>query len=147
MARRKRNRKNTNGRRNRRRDDRNGADLKVGYFAYCGIDALCDHDACIITGSKQAMRNLLDRLGPEGDVYTIRATTAAEVLAGIGVGAAYALDEQAYGLFLAPAQEEGLPIGPEDFSDPGPIGLHFVRVQVPAPFEPSESWLPAVANG
>lgn len=110
-------------------------DPVVGYFAYSDLDALCEHDACIITGSKAALGGLLDRLGPEFAHYTIRSTTAAELLAGITQGAPYALDEEAYERLRAPAHKIGLPLPPEDFSDPGPIGLHFVRLQIPIPFE------------
>ena len=39
-------------------------------------------------------------------------------------------DQQAYGRFLGPAQRAGLPVQQEDFSDPGPTGIHLVRVQV-----------------
>jgi len=78
--------------------------------------------------------------------FSSRQTTAREILTGIGQGGAYAFDELAYGRFLTPAQQEGLPIGPEDFSEPGPIGLHFVRVEFLVPFEPIGSSLPAIAN-
>lgn len=40
-----------------------------------------------------------------------------------------ALDEQAYGVFLPLGQAAGLTLKEEDFSDPGPLGMHFVRIQ------------------
>ena len=137
MARRKRRGTTAKGKRKGTRPRRNNPfrDPVVGYFAYSDRDALCEHDACIVTGSNAALDGLLNRLGPEFAHYTIRATTAAEVLAGITEGAAYALDEEAYGRLRAPAHKIGLPLPAEDFSDPGPIGLHFVRLQIPVPFE------------
>ena len=44
------------------------------------------------------------------------------------LGGAYCFDEEAYGHFLPPAQAAGLPLVEEDFSDPGPTGIHLVRV-------------------
>jgi hypothetical protein len=44
------------------------------------------------------------------------------------LGGAYAFDEQAYGRFLPEAQQAGLPLVEEDFSDPGPTGIHLVRI-------------------
>ena len=39
-------------------------------------------------------------------------------------------DEEAYGRFLEPGRRLGMPLTDEDFSDPGPLGMHFVRVQL-----------------
>jgi hypothetical protein len=36
--------------------------------------------------------------------------------------------EQAYGRFLPEAQRAGLALVEEDFSDPGPTGIHLVRI-------------------
>ena len=38
-------------------------------------------------------------------------------------------DEEADNRFLPLAQSEGLNLGPEDFSDPEPHGVHLLRVQ------------------
>ncbi len=52
-----------------------------------------------------------------------------KIMTGLRRGAAYCFDEQAYNRFLPLAQMEGLSLGPEDFSDPGPHGVHLLRVQ------------------
>ena len=89
MARRKRRGTTAKGKRKGTPARRNNSlkDPVVGYFAYSDLDALCEHDACIITGSKAALGGLLDRLGPEFAHYTVRSTTAAELLDGITQGA------------------------------------------------------------
>ncbi len=50
-------------------------------------------------------------------------------MTGLRLGAAYCFDEEAYNRFFPLAQMEGLSLGPEDFSDPGPHGVHLLRVQ------------------
>jgi len=101
------------------------------------LDVVCDGDACVVTGTTRVLHKAIDRCDPGmAASYSIRPTTAMEILAGIGRGGAYAFDELAYQRFLTPARRKGLPIEPEDFSDPGPIGLHFVHVQFHMPFEP-----------
>jgi hypothetical protein len=53
------------------------------------------------------------------------------------LGGAYAFDETAYRAFLPHARRLGLELEEQDFSDAGPTGLHFVRVQivVTSPFD------------
>jgi hypothetical protein len=48
---------------------------------------------------------------------------------GISLGAAYCFDEESYNRFYPLATQEGLKLGPEDFSDNTRPGFHFVRVQ------------------
>lgn len=109
----------------RRQAERNP---QIGYFAYRGMQTVCDGDGCVIAGSREQMATVLERLGLQG--FTVRPTTFSEILAGLRRGGAYCFDEQAYGRLLGPAQKAGLPLSEEDFSDPGPTGLHFVRVQL-----------------
>jgi len=60
---------------------------------------------------------------------TIKKTTFGEIMTGLRLGAAYCFDQEAYNRFFPLAQRDGLNLGPQDFSDPGPHGLHFFRVQ------------------
>lgn len=104
------------------------ADLQIGYFAHNGIQALCEGDACLITGSVEAMKHFIRvaRFSGAG----VHATTFSEILQGIKLGAAYCFDEQAYGRFLEPGRAAGLTLTDEDFSDPGPTGTHLLIVRL-----------------
>ncbi len=102
----------------------------IGYFAFRGLEAVCDGDACVIAGSSEKMAQMIEcRLGKAKE-YTIRATSYSEIWSGMQQGAAYCFDEGAYGVFFPMAQARGLPLGEEDFSDPGPWGIHLVRVSM-----------------
>ena len=102
----------------------------VGWFASSGMNAVCDGDACVIAGSEKAMRVFLSRLASGSPAaFTVKRTRFGEILAGLQLGAAYSFDEEAYNRFFPLAQAEGLGLGPEDFSEPGPTGVHLVRVQ------------------
>jgi len=103
-------------------------DPVIGYFAFRGMEAVCDGDGCVIAGSRDEMAKILKQWGR--DHFTIKATTLSEILWGVRRGGAYCFDEQAYGRFLAPGRKAGLPLSEEDFSEPGPTGLHFVRIQL-----------------
>jgi hypothetical protein len=113
----------------------NRARTVIGWFAFAGPNILCDGDACVIAGSPEAMRKIMARRATRGaPPLTIKKTRFGEIMTGLRLGAAYCFDEEAYNRFLPLAQREGLDLGPEDFSDPGPHGVHLLRVQ----------WLPAV---
>jgi hypothetical protein len=103
----------------------------IGYVACDGLYCLCDGDGCVVAGSRQKMQNTLRRAGPGAQHrYKIQAARFAQIMSAIEYfGAAYCFDEEAYGRFLAPARGRGMPLQDEDFSDPGPLGMHFVRVQ------------------
>ena len=106
------------------------ADPLIGYLARDGLHVLCDGDGCVIAGSKQKLRDILRRSGPAAaNMDTIQTALFSEILAGMQRGGAYCFDEEAYGRFLAPGRRIGMPLTDEDFSDPGPLGMHFVRVQ------------------
>jgi len=103
----------------------------IGYLAHDGFDVLCDGDGCIIAGSRDKLQEILRRSGPAGTrMDTIQAARFSEILAGMRLGGAYCLDEEAYGRFLAPGRRVGLALTDEDFSDPGPLGIHLVRLQL-----------------
>lgn len=112
-------------RRGKRRDR---LDPLIGYFAVRGVNVVCDGDGCIVAGSVEKMTHIIQRHHEDADSFEIRQTTYSEIFPGIQLGGAYCFDEQAYGRFLRPAQAAGLPLVDEDFSDPGPTGIHLVRV-------------------
>lgn len=102
----------------------------IGSFASTGPNVLCDGDACVIAGSQEALRRIIMRRVTRGALaLTIKKTRFGEIMTGLRLGAAYCFDEQAYNRFLPLAQREGFNLGPEDFSDPGPYGVHLLRVQ------------------
>ena len=106
------------------------ADPLIGYLARNGPYCLCDGDGCIIAGSRAKLYDIIHRSGPAAArMNTIQAARFSEILAGMQRGGAYCFDEQAYGRFLEPGRQIGMPLTDEDFSDPGPLGMHFVRVQ------------------
>jgi hypothetical protein len=107
-------------------------DPHIGYVAGSGMIMICDGDACIVAGSQEKMRQIVERIhGPSASQYTIQATTFEHIRQCMQFfGAAYCFDEEAYGRFLGPAQRCGIPVTEQDFSDPGPLGMHFVRVQL-----------------
>jgi len=99
----------------------------VGWFASEGLGALCDGDACVIAGSRSVLDKMIART--ETRPWRIRTTTYNEILWGLRQGAAYAFDQKAYEVVLPLAQQDGLPLEEQDLSDPGPTGVHLLRVQ------------------
>jgi hypothetical protein len=120
-------RKRDKRRRDVQRRKRSGDPL-VGYVARQGSNVVCDGDACIVAGSQAAMLSILQHHRRDPAQYMIEKAAASQILQVIELGGAYAFDEEAYARFLAPAQSAGLPLGEEDFSDPGPSGIHLVRI-------------------
>ena len=104
-------------------------DPRIGYLVHDGVRTLCDGDGCIITGSRDKIRQIRDRFGRFAKMKTIQLAPFSDIWAGMRRGGAYCFDEEAYGRFLEPARAVGLMLTEEDFSDPGPLGMHFVRVQ------------------
>jgi len=103
-------------------------DPVIGYVARQGIHMACDGDACIVAGSRTAMVAILEYHRNDPAEHAIEPARCSQILQAIGLGGAYAFDEQAYGRFLPEAQQAGLPLVEEDFSDPGPTGIHLVRI-------------------
>jgi len=102
----------------------------IGHFAYLSkVEVFCEGDACLIAGSESKMEEYLSKMCEDSlSVHTIKKTRFSEILAGINAGAAYCFDEESYNRFYPLAKQEGLDLGPEDFTDETPNGLHFVRV-------------------
>jgi hypothetical protein len=76
----------------------------IGYFAYVPpVYAVCDNDACVITGSKAATQRYIASLEPDVSRYSqIKKTRLGEIMQGIRWGAAYAFDEPSYRFYLEP---------------------------------------------
>jgi len=108
--------------------DRKSRDPVVGFFAVRDMQAVCDGDGCVIAGSAKQLKEIIERHGANPRRYQIRSTTFSEIHRGIQRGGAYCFNEEAYRRFLPPAQNAGMSIGEEDFSEPGPKGVHLVRV-------------------
>ena len=88
----------------------------IGYFAYSSPQAIvCSGKACIISGSEDAMRQYLSRMGSAAK-HTVRKTRFGEIMRGLSLGAAYAFDEESYGRFLPLGREAGLALSDADFS-------------------------------
>ena len=123
--------------RERRRSGHGGPnDPVVGFVAVNQVSALCDGDALIVAGSRAALEALLARSpGPRWDIQPAR---FGHIRHCMQLGGAYGFDEAAYRAFLPHACRAGLALQDEDFSEPGPTGLHFVRVQI-APILPLDS--------
>ncbi len=104
----------------------------IGYFAYTPpMHAVCDGDACVIAGSAAKMKQYIEAVVSGSLEETrIKKTRFGEILKGLELGGAYAFDEEAYNRFHPLANKAGLPMMPQDFSDPFPTGMHFVRIQL-----------------
>jgi len=104
----------------------------IGYFAFSPpMDVVCDGDACVIAGSEDAMKGYIAKFGAAAKGSSaIRKTRFGEILTGMLQGGAYAFDEESYSRFQPLAAQAGIDIVPQDFSVPGPTGMHFVRVAV-----------------
>lgn len=102
----------------------------VGYFAYArDRNVICDGDACVIAGTRQAMEHYVKELaGASARDPTIRKTRFGEIMLGLQHGAPYSFDETAYQRFLPLAQREGMELREQDPA-PGREGLHLVRVE------------------
>ena len=103
----------------------------IGYLVHDGVATLCDGDGCIRAGSRDRIRQIRDRFGPRfAGMKTIQPAPFSDIWTGMRRGGAYCFDEEAYGRFLEPSRRVGMTLTDEDFSDPGPLGMHFVRVQL-----------------
>jgi len=96
-----------------------GRDTKViGYFASSSPRAVvCTGEACVISGSGEAMREYIAEVHPEGgERHTVRKTRFGGIVQGLSLGAAYAFDEASYARFLPLGREAGLGLSEADFS-------------------------------
>ena len=109
------------------------SDPVVGFVAVDQVGGLCDGDALVVAGSRAALEVVIARSPARR--WKIQPARFAHIWQCMQLGGAYAFDETAYRAFLPLARRAGLELQDEDFSDPGPTGLHFVRVQI-APITP-----------
>lgn len=103
-------------------------DPLIGYVARGATGMFCDGDGCIVAGSRDELRRYLGK--SDFQVSTIDPAKFSQILWVMQRGGAYCFDEEAYGRFLAPGKRAGIALTEEDFSNPGPRGMHFVRVQI-----------------
>ncbi|MCW5202409.1 MAG: hypothetical protein QTN59_07615 [Candidatus Electrothrix communis] len=103
----------------------------IGYFAYKSkTEVICDGDACVISGSEQEMKNYINSVSPDSlKKTTIKKTRFGEIINGIKLGAAYALDEQSYNRFYPLANKVGFNLKEENFSGESETGFHFVIIR------------------
>lgn len=100
----------------------------VGFVALHPHGGFCDGDALVVAASSEVLQRMLARAAPYA--WQIQPARFAPIWQCLQLGAAYCFDEAAYRVFMPLAQQAGLPLGEQDFSDPGPTGAHFVRVQI-----------------
>src|SRR5829696_6888358 len=106
----------------------------IGYFSYTKKgEVLCDGDACIIAGSKEALRHYRKEMLPTNrELDLIKKTKFIEIMKGLSCGSAYAFDKASYRNFLPLAKKSGiedLPVTNEFFTPELSKGLHFIRIQ------------------
>jgi len=89
----------------------------IGYFGYVSpTNAVCDGDACVISGSEETLRKYLKVANwTDIDKIIIKKTRFGEVLRGLLLGGPYSFDEEAYQRFYPLAKKAGLDIPIADF--------------------------------
>ncbi|MFQ5652189.1 MAG: hypothetical protein ACE5IY_19850 [bacterium] len=106
----------------------------VGFFAYASPSkVVCSGGACVISGSERAMRAYVKDVDPTGRKHTIKKTRFGEILQGLGLGAAYAFDEDSYKVFYPLAKQEGLNVAEGDFKAKKAEGFRFFTVELKSP--------------
>jgi hypothetical protein len=83
----------------------------IGYYAILRGTPyiLCDEDACVIGFKKEDLIKYITTLGTRPvEEYIIKKTTFGEVHKGMMMGGVYALDEEAYKVFLPLAKSKGM---------------------------------------
>jgi len=104
----------------------------IGYFAYASpTEVVCTDEACVITGSEEAMKDCIIEIDPDGrKKNTIKKTRFGEILKGLQLGAAYAFDEESFSRFYPLAKQEGLDVAEADFKKQKSEGWRFFTVQL-----------------
>lgn len=88
-----------------------GLNKIVGYFAYTNSGTvLCEGESCVIAGSAELMQSYLKRLPSNSNSSKdiIKKTSFGEIMDGLGQGASYAFDEEAYKIFFNLARLNGI---------------------------------------
>lgn len=107
----------------------------IGYFAFASsTEVVCTGDAgdaCVISGSVQAMKTFLTEINLDVQKRrTIKKTRFGEILRGLKLGAAYAFDEESYKKFYPLARQEGLLVAEANFDEMKSKGFRFFTVQL-----------------
>ena len=92
----------------------------IGYFAYMSAaEVICtDVDACVISGSSEAMERYVEELHPgQASKATVKKTRFGEIRLGMEMGAAYSFDQASYERFYPLAREAGIPVEWADFEE------------------------------
>ena len=90
----------------------------IGFFAYASSgEVACTGEACVIAGSYSAMKAYLSEISPDGQSMKIKKTRFGEIKTGLGLGSAYAFDEESYGRFYPLAKQTGMNVAQADFSE------------------------------
>ena len=107
-------------------------DVVIGYFGFIPpVNVVCDGDACIISGSEKSFRNYLTIANAsQSTKINIRKTTFGEVLRGLGLGAAYSFDEEAYGRFYPAAKRASLDVPVANFKNKPGKEIEFMTVRI-----------------
>ena len=104
----------------------------IGYVAFfSATDLLCtDTEACVVSGSSEAMDQYLAELGRRTADVSVRKTRFVDILNGLQLGGAYAFDSGSYGRFYPLAREAGLDVRPADFDSQHGRRFFTVRLDV-----------------
>ena len=107
----------------------------IGYFAFASpTEVVCTGDrgdACVISGSIQAMKAFLSEIDPYGQKkHTVKKTRFGEIMKGLKLGAAYGFDQKAYKKFYPLAKKKGLPVEKANFEEMKDKDLRFFTVQL-----------------
>ena len=112
----------------------------IGYFAILrgAPNILCDEDACVIGYKKEILKKYITTLGTKSTYeYIIKKTTFGEIYKGMMMGGVYALDEEAYKVFLPLAKSRGMNLAEFKFEGddqpPTPDAIRLMKV----------AWFPA----
>ena len=103
----------------------------IGHFAFSSpMGVICDGDACVISGSIEAMHNYIEStLTDSSKGVMIKKTRFSEIIQGMEKGAAYAFDEQSYNRFYPLANKTGFNLKKEDFTIQTETRFHFVVIR------------------
>ncbi|MBI5555349.1 MAG: hypothetical protein HY920_05810 [Elusimicrobia bacterium] len=84
----------------------------IGYFAYTSrMDVFCDGEACVIAGSKQAIKEYIaHNSSPQDSSYITKKTRFGEIMRGVNFGAAYCFNQEVYNRFYPLAQKTDFPL-------------------------------------
>lgn len=112
----------------------------IGYFAIRRgtPSVLCDEDACVIGSSKDNVEKYITTLASQNiDDYIIKKTTFGEIYKGMMMGGIYALDEEAYKVYLPLAKAKGMNLAEfkieGDDQPPHPDAIRLMKI----------AWFPA----